>query len=80
MWLWMCFWRFEEYYLNQKAKTKAFSSTKMEDFAMEWNDICRVCLQDGDLISFYTKDDCDITICEKIMYCAAVNVSFVIHW
>lgn len=47
----------------------------MDDFAMEWNDVCRVCLQNGDLISFYTKDDCDISICDKIMYCAAVNVS-----
>lgn len=42
---------------------------------MEWSMICRICLQEGDLISIFEIDDTtNLTFCEKIMQCSTINV------
>lgn len=42
---------------------------------MEWSMICRICLQEGDLISIFDTDETsNLTLCEKIMQCSTINV------
>lgn len=42
---------------------------------MEWSMICRICLQEGNLISIFDTDEAThMTFCEKIMQCSTINV------
>lgn len=47
----------------------------MVEVNMEWNMICRVCLQEGDMVSVYEKDETSVSYGEKIMLCSAIVVS-----
>nr|WBY54303.1 cucoid [Nephrotoma suturalis] len=40
---------------------------------VEWNMICRVCLQDGDMTSIYEADSTGKTIKEKILLCSPIR-------
>lgn len=41
---------------------------------MEWNIICRICLQEGEMHSIFEKDINGLRICDKIMLCSNVKV------
>lgn len=41
---------------------------------VEWNTICRVCLQEGEMTSIHVKDG-DLSIKEKIVTCSNINVN-----
>lgn len=42
---------------------------------VEWNTICRVCLQEGEMTSIHVKDDQNMTIKDKIIMCSSIEVS-----
>lgn len=47
------------------------------DTIAEWDAICRICLQEGQLHSLFDFDDekSDLNIAEKIMLCSPIMVS-----
>lgn len=47
------------------------------DTIAEWDAICRICLQEGQLHSLFDYDDekSDLNIAEKIMLCSPIVVS-----
>lgn len=45
------------------------------DFIMEWNAICRICLQEGDLHAIFGEEDKPSRMSEKIMLCSSIIVS-----
>lgn len=50
------------------------------DTIAEWDAICRICLQEGQLHSLFDYDDekSDLNIAEKIMLCSPIVVSVII--
>lgn len=51
---------------------------KMEIESTEWDSICRICLQEGQMQSIFDQDDesTDLTIADKVMQCSSIEVSF----
>lgn len=45
----------------------------------EWNAICRICLQEGQLHSLFYFDDekSELNIAEKVMLCSTIEVSLI---
>lgn len=41
---------------------------------VEWNTICRVCLQEGEMTSIHIKDERNMTIKDKIVLCSSIQV------
>lgn len=41
---------------------------------MEWNIICRICLQEGDMHSIFDRDEDGLLIADKIMSCSNLEV------
>lgn len=39
------------------------------------SNICRICLQEGELLSIYQKDEDGIVICDKIVECSGVTIN-----
>lgn len=50
------------------------------EFVVDWNSVCLVCLQEGDMRSIYEKDEKNMTLSEKIMRCSTIEVSEGIFW
>lgn len=52
-------------------------SFEMDVDTTEWDAICRICLQEGQMNSIFDYDDekSDIHIADKIMLCSSIDVS-----
>lgn len=63
-----------------QIEVKKYTNIKMEIDSPEWDEICRICLQEGQLYSVFDFDDekSDLNIAEKIMQCSPILVCFVI--
>lgn len=48
----------------------------MEIDSTEWDEICRICLQEGELYSVFDFDDekSEFNIAQKIMQCSSIEV------
>lgn len=48
----------------------------MEIDSTEWDEICRICLQEGQLYSIFDFDDekSELNIAQKIMQCSSIEV------
>lgn len=44
------------------------------EFVVDWNSVCLVCLQEGDMRSIYEKDEKNMTLSEKIMRCSTIEI------
>lgn len=44
---------------------------------MDWNVICRICLQDGDMVSLFSRDSAsNLMLSEKVVQCTNIDVSY----
>lgn len=61
-----------------KRRYKIYIQTNMEiEIIAEWDAICRICMQEGQLHSIFDYDDekSELNIAEKIMECSPIQVS-----
>lgn len=59
------------------GKQVALRLIRMEVDTTEWDAICRICLQEGQLFSIFDYEDesTDVTIAKKISMCSAIEVT-----
>lgn len=50
----------------------------MEINCTEWQEICRICLQEGELFSVFDFDNenSELNIADKVMQCSSIEVGF----